>query len=137
MPLAYHYTRPAYTEEAQLGYQGYFVYQVSYVQGLGVKVARCATGAEKAIGVILRGGEYAATGVPQSLSIVKQGASIPVIAGAGGLEVGDLVAPAAGGRGVAVTADGAGYNGVCVKAADEGDIALVDVEPYATISDPS
>jgi hypothetical protein len=136
MVLEYHYTIPGYTEESQAGYQGYFVYQVDYVVGKGAKFARTVTGAEKAAGVILRGGEGASATNPLSIVVVKQG-RVPVIAGAGGLDINDLVGTAAGGRGIAVTADGAAFYGRCVKAADEGGIALVDVEPYATISDPA
>lgn len=135
MPLL-HDTRPAYTEQDQQNYQGYFVYQVDYVQGKGAKVARCSAGSEKAYGVTLRGGEGASATNPLSMTVVREG-RCPVIAGAGGLDVGDRVGIEAGGAGIAVTADGAAFYGICVKAADKDGIAMVDLAPLAYISDPS
>jgi hypothetical protein len=108
---------PCYTEEAQLGYQGYFVYQTAYNEGLGIKVARCSAGTETELGVIVRGGEYASSGVPQSVVVRIFGPAV-VIAGATDMELGERIGAEAGGQGAAKTANKDHYMGICTKRAD-------------------
>lgn len=129
---------PAYTEQAQLGYQGYFVYQSGdYTEGLGVKITRCSAGTERPYGVVVRGGEYAGASDPQSVVIRKQGVA-PVVAGSGDLEYGDLVKTAAGGKGIVAESDGDIVAGRCIKGAAEDSIALVElVEVPYTLYVPS
>ena len=128
-----HYDVPAVTEQAQLGYQGYIVYQsADYTDGLGVYVTRCVAGSEMHFCVIVRGGEYAASGVPMSVVVRKQGVA-PVIAGAGDLTYGQYVGAAGGnsdyrdGRGVHKDTDGDYVIGRCIKGATAGNVALVEL----------
>ncbi len=118
---------PAFTEQAQLGYQGYFVYQTeSFTGGYGVKVARVSAGTEMPHGVIVRGGEYAGSGDPQSVVIRKTG-TIKVKVGSGGITYNTYVKAGAGGVAVAASSDGDIIAGRALETATEGNYALVEL----------
>lgn len=131
-----HYTVPTYTVQDQTGYQGYGVYQsADFVEGLGVKVTRCAAGTEKPYGVIVRGGEGASATNILSVNVVKQGI-VPVIAGTGDITYGAWVGVEAGGQFVEKSTDGDIVCGMCVKGAADGSVGLVALCDPFTLSIP-
>lgn len=127
-----------YTIQDQTGYQLYWVYQTgAYVEGKGIPVARCITGNEEPIGILIRGGEGASATNPSSVTVRRRGQTA-FKAASGGVAIGAKIGPDAGGLTIAKTADGAIANGTCIKASgtDAGDIGLAILDGPSTISAP-